>query len=113
MTTQQNINAKDFWNRIGFKLGNTLATDFCKQYGLKYNTFKSNRSDLRYCNVVDTYIIASSLGTTVEYLLTGKEPNSYSQELKTVIDILSKNPSKLDAVCTLLGIQKNLISNYS
>lgn len=108
-----NINTTNYWNRINCLMGKTPVTEFCKQNGLNYNTFKGNYKDMRLCNTVETYTVAKALGTTVEYLLTGKEPSSYSQELKTVIDILSKNPSKLDAVCTLLGIQKNLISNCS
>ena len=94
-------------------LGDFPIKDFCKENGLNYYTFIGNKVDERLCNVRDTYTVANALGTTVEYLLTGKQPTSYSTELRTVIDILSRDSSKLDAVCTLLGIQKNLISNCS
>lgn len=91
-------------------LGKMPVTEFCKQNGLNYNTFKGNYKDMRLCNVVETYTIAQALETTVEYLLTGKKPKFYSEELRTVIDILSKDSTKLDAVCTLLGVEKKKIS---
>lgn len=100
------INTTNYWNRIDVLLGDTPSKDFCKQNGLNYYTFIGNRIDSRLCNIRETYIIANALGVTVEYLLTGKQPNCYSEELRTVIDILSKDTSKLEAVCTLLGIEK-------
>ena len=108
-----NINTTDYWKRIDRLMGNRVIKDFCEENGISYNTFKGNHTSLRMFNVVDTYTVANALGTTVEYLLTGKQPTSYPTELRTVIDILSKDSSKLDAVCTLLGIQKKFISNCS
>lgn len=103
---RQEINTTNYWKRIDYLMGNRTIKDFCEENNISYNTFKGNHTSLRMFNVTETYIIAQALGTTVEYLLTGKQPNLYSEELRTVLDILSKDTNKLDAVCTLLGIEK-------
>ncbi len=102
----QEINATNYWKRIDYLMSNRVIREFCEETGISYNTFRCNHASLRMFNVTETYIIANALGVTVEYLLTGKQPNCYSEELRTVIDILSKDTSKLEAVCTLLGIEK-------
>ncbi|MGP1530017.1 MAG: helix-turn-helix domain-containing protein [Treponema sp.] len=59
----------------------TLAA-FIKELGINYETYKGQS---RYNNLPradEAYKIAQALNTTVEYLVTGQEPDSARRELE-------------------------------
>ena len=113
------IDAYSYWKRVDILLEkkNIQIIEFCKQHGINYNTFKGNRSALRLCNTKETYVVAKELGVSVEYLLTGKDTKlqTYPPRIQAVVDILLKDDTKLNAVCTLLQIpaEKDQYSSYS
>lgn len=66
--------ARSFWNRIDELRGNVTLKDLSLLAGLNYDTLRNKRSGRTpaLLNLEDSYKIAKSLNTSIEYLLTGK-----------------------------------------
>jgi hypothetical protein len=79
--------AKLFWNNVNaqIKAKNTTQEWLCKKCDLNLGTFKNRISAGRYPDALEAVLIASALGVTVEYLVTGKEPADRMPELKSAI----------------------------
>ena len=95
----QNMNneCKDFWQRVNslIKQLHTKQETVANDCGINYQTFRGWIVHETYPNAKQSVLIANRLGTTVEYLVTGKEildedfKEAYKQELiKTLTNIL-------------------------
>ena len=61
-----------FWKNVDKILGQQKLIDAAEKAGINYRTIKNQRSDSRLPRLEDAFKIAQSLGTTVEYLMTGE-----------------------------------------
>ena len=85
--------AKLFWNNVNalIKAKNTTQEWLCKKCNLNLGTFKNRISAGRYPDALEAVLIASALGVTVEYLVTGQQPVDRTQELKSdILETLNK-----------------------
>jgi hypothetical protein len=90
--------AKLFWNNVNaqIKAKNTTQEWLCKKCDLNLGTFKNRISAGRYPDALEAVLIASALGVTVEYLVTGQQPeqsdklNDALQNMQNVIDQYKK-----------------------
>lgn len=73
-----------FWKRIDSLLGNKTLVRLAEETNLNYGTMKKRRSLDRFPSVEDSYILAKTLGTTVEYLMTGEKDQLICPEAKAV-----------------------------
>lgn len=79
----------DFWKRVNLliKKNHTKQEKIAADCGINYQTFRGWIVHKTYPNAKQAVLIAECLGTTVEYLVTGKEildedfKESYKQEL--------------------------------
>lgn len=100
----ENKKAYEFWNRVD-EINHLSLKELCTAAEIDYGKVRQSRTNNRLMSCLDTYAIAKVLGVSIEYLITGnKTANACSGRLQAVIDILSKDEAKLDAVCTLLQI---------
>ena len=102
MPQKTNEEAYRFWERVD-NLNSERLNVFCERAGLDYNKVKHNRSDLRLMNCMETLAIAETLGTTMEYLLTGERKEVfYSPRVRAIADALEQDQDRLSAVEILL-----------
>lgn len=81
--------ATDFWNRVNslIKSNNTTQQSLSEQCGFNPRRVQNLSSGNRLPDIQEGYLIASSLHTSVEYLVTGKHTDAESEliELKRKI----------------------------
>ena len=72
----------DFWQRTKslIKARNTKQQAIAEQTGISILTLRGWITHDRLPDVVSAYKIAQALGTTVEYLVTGKESDFYKEK---------------------------------
>lgn len=76
-----------FWKNVDRILGQQKLIDAAEKAGINYRTIKNQRSDSRLPRLEDAFKIARSLGTTVEYLMTGEmEEEGYPIRIERIID---------------------------
>jgi transcriptional regulator with XRE-family HTH domain len=66
---------------------------FIESMGLNYETYYSGKRRITLPRADEAQKIAAALGTTVEYLVTGKEPDAsrkYRKALEEIRDITNK-----------------------
>lgn len=105
---KSDVAARQFWLRVTELLEKSRQTkqDLAKATGMNYGTLtnKSSGSTYVFPNVPSALLIASALGTTVEFLMTGKEPEEkYPARIKAIADHLCTIPDQsLDIVETMV-----------
>jgi transcriptional regulator with XRE-family HTH domain len=69
-------NADSFWKRVNtlIKSQKTKQEAVAEQCNINYQTLRGWVTNHRFPDGNETYRIAAALGTTVEYLVTGKNP---------------------------------------
>ena len=65
--------AFQFWGRVDALLGSTSLKELSSSIGISYATLKDMRTRNRYPKQETTSKLADYLGTTVDYLMTGKD----------------------------------------
>jgi len=86
------IDATSFWKRVNnlIKQQKTKQEAIAKECNIPYPTFKGMITRKTFPGGDETFLIARALGTTVEYLLSGKHPenspNSLIDDMQAVID---------------------------
>jgi transcriptional regulator with XRE-family HTH domain len=87
----------DFFDRVKdlvkHKTTFTLRA-FVESMGLNYETYYSGKRRVTLPRADEAQQIATALGTTVEYLVTGKEPDAsrkYREALEEIRDITNKS----------------------
>lgn len=96
----------DFYERVKFlvKSQNLSLLNFLKDLGINYETYKSAKRLNVLPRADEAIKIASSLGTTVEFLVTGKSSAGLSDEQQNVILKFSYlDESNKNVVITLLN----------
>ena len=78
------IRAIDIWNRVDELRKEIPLTDICKKAGIPYARVKRNRTDCRIPSCEDLFAISSELGTTMEYLITGTNNNTYPDRITII-----------------------------
>lgn len=84
------MNTVDYWNRVKvlIKSQNKTQEGLAKDCGIPFHTLQGQIAKNRLPNTIDGYKIASALGTTVEYLVTGTEADGFKEKydkLKTAV----------------------------
>lgn len=94
------ITPKSFWKRVddALYLSNMTLKRVCSSLGLSYVTIINQKNQYnRIPKTEAVYLIANALGTTVEYLLTGKEPTPRYSRIQDIIDwLMAKSDAELD-----------------
>ncbi|MBO8442591.1 MAG: hypothetical protein IAC42_02365 [Spirochaetes bacterium] len=116
-----------FWKLVDKLNPYRSITDFIKAAGLNYNNAKQQRSDCRIPKSEDLLKIASTLGVSIEYLLTGKEEDAHfnpepkvqlspearfveeSEPMKALVRYCMKDPKLLSALELVMNAQKQEI----
>jgi len=86
------IDAASFWRRVNrlIKVKKTKQEAIAKECDIPYPTFRGMVTRKTFPGGDETYRIAKALGTTVEYLLSGKHPentpDSLLDDMQAVID---------------------------
>ena len=88
-----------FWNRVRALLGEKRMTQkyLADNSGMVYSTLRSMMSKEIMPPAEDAYKIAGTLGTSVEYLISGKKINN-SAQIAEIGKLLEKVNAKLDAL---------------
>lgn len=77
------LDALHFWQRID-SLNKETLKDLCEKSKVDYKRVMHNRTDCRIPKAEDLLYLAKSLGSSVEYLLTGENSNTFSPEAQFV-----------------------------
>jgi transcriptional regulator with XRE-family HTH domain len=90
-----------FWRRVNglIKTQNTKQEAVAQQCNISYQTFRGWVTRKCFPDGYETYLIAQALGTTVEFLFTGRKPEPPAtsealSEIQAVIDKYQKPPKK-------------------
>ena len=108
-----NMDANAFWKRVKvlIKAHNVSQEKFAAHIGMPLSTLKGWMFHNRVPDVGSAYGIAASLGVTLDYLVFGKENDSYEEEKKRRSEV------KEAAARLLISVDKiqddmGLINNY-
>jgi len=76
------IDAASFWKRVNgmIKAKATKQEAVAAECGISYQTFRGWVSRKTFPGADDAFRIAQALGTTVEYLVSGKRPEEFTAE---------------------------------
>ena len=102
---REKVGVKWLWARFDQALGEEKISDFCRRVGVKENTVYSQRTRGSMPSEEFLSLYSCALGVSQTWLLTGLDPIEYSPEVKQVVDVLSKDPSKLHVVRVVLGLE--------
>ena len=95
-----------FWKRVDACNRKTTLLELCRSASLDYNRVKHNRSDCRVPKAEDLLLLAEALNTSIEYLLTGKERDSFPPRIQTIaIRCLSASEEDLALIERVLRIE--------
>lgn len=87
----ENEKAYRIWQRIDLLRNERSLIDISDASGIKYQRIKEQRSSNRIPSAFDLYQLASALGTTMEYLLTGESSvSAYSPRIKAIADACTR-----------------------
>ena len=89
----------DFWMRVKelLKAQNATQDKIAKQINERADTFSKWIQKDRLPDAAQSYKIAVALGVSVEYLVTGKEPDN-SEKIKQAKELLYKTIETLDNI---------------
>jgi transcriptional regulator with XRE-family HTH domain len=84
-----------FWKRVNslIKSRKTKQEAIAAQCNISYQTLRGWVANKRYPGTPETHRIAQALGTTVEYLVSGTEPETsrkYIDRLEAIKDLINK-----------------------
>ncbi len=79
------LDALHFWQRID-SLNKETLKDLCEKSKVDYKRVMHNRTDCRIPKAEDLLYLAKSLGSSVEYLLTGEEVKALSCKEAQLVD---------------------------
>ncbi len=79
------ISPYQFWQRFD-ELKKESMKDICRKYGIRYDRLLHNRSDCRFPKAEDLLALSEAVGTSAEYLLTGRK--GYPDRVRSIADKL-------------------------
>lgn len=105
MTT---ADANAIWERIDKKNQYNTLKKLIDAAGVDYSNVKKQRYLQRVPRSEDLYLIAQSLGCSMEYLISGKEYKSYPERIERIINNIMYNATEEDLLLIerILRIQK-------
>lgn len=85
----EDLNIKDFWNRVKrlIKDRNLTQRSLSSEIGYNERTIEAQINRNSIPNIFDAYLMAKVLNVSVEYLITGESPLPKTAE---TIDLLKK-----------------------
>jgi transcriptional regulator with XRE-family HTH domain len=88
-------NVVSFWKRVNslIKSKKTKQEAVAERCNISYQTFRGWVTNKRYPGTPETYRIAQALGTTVEYLVSGNEPDTshkYIDRFEAIKNLVNK-----------------------
>ena len=100
----QDIDAYIFWKRFDDERDkqNLTINQIADDIRMKAQTIREQRSNNALPKTNDLYNMASRLGVSMEYLLTGKKSLRLNQRVMAIAQYLEDHPEKLDAIEVLL-----------
>jgi len=104
---RENVGAPFFWARVDEALGRNgeRVSDFCRRIGISVDTVYGQRLNKVMPKDTQLELFSAGLGVSKTWLLTGIDPIEYTPEVREVVDVLSKDPSKLHVVRVVLGLE--------
>lgn len=96
--------AFQFWERVDELRGEKTLRQIATDLGANYPTIKDMRSRCRYPKQDLCIKIANYLGTTVEYLMTGKEPEKVpvNDDYTYITKMLKDDPTLASSIANLI-----------
>lgn len=96
--------AFEYWERIDELRGNKTLSELSKVMGIKEQSLRNMKSENRYPKLEATQRLASFLGTTVEYLMTGKEPEKaqVNDDYTYITKMLKDDPTLASSIANLI-----------
>ena len=94
-----------FWKRFDELKSDTLK-EICRKNNIRYDRLLHNRSDCRFPKAEDLLLLAEAVGSSAEYLLTGRY--SYPERVKRIADALvNVSEEKLSSIESLIGLEES------
>lgn len=95
-----------FWKNLDLCKKSRSLTEIAKELSLNYNNLLDQRTSNRLPRLEIAYSLAEALGVSVEYLLTGKERDSFPPRIQTIaIRCLSASEEDLALIERVLRIE--------
>lgn len=98
-----------FWSRVdsSLKSRRRTLTDLCHDCDIGYRAVNGQRTRNNLPKVEQLYAMAQYLETSMEYLLTGIEPEfKLPERLRIIVDYLMEDESRIESALNLLGLKK-------
>lgn len=96
----------DFWNQIDAINNYSTLKELAEAASVNYVRMRNQRSDNRIPGAEDLYGLAQALNVSMEYLLTGETPSTYTPrtpQVKAIFDgILHATQAELDIIYRIL-----------
>ena len=112
------IDPHQFWLRVDRLRGEQPLTEIADKFGLNYNTIRDMRTRERYPKLEVCAGLARSLGTSLDYLITGDEARlstpearyvDTSPEAQALVRAIMRDPQLLQTLGALaLSAEKTL-----
>ena len=109
-----------FWKNLDACKGSVSLTDLSKKLSLNYRGILDQRTSNRLPRLEDAYAMASCLGVSLEFLLTGKQHSLASpeaqaveedKELRLVVRALMENRHLLSTLAAAIESGRRLGEN--
>lgn len=98
--------AFEYWNRVWEKLGEQRKSlkDLSEGVAVSYGVMRQYKTRNRYPKTDVQIKIANYLGTTVEYLMTGKEPEKVpvNDDYTYIVKMLKDDPALASSIANLI-----------
>lgn len=96
--------AFEYWERVDKLRGNKPLSEIAEAMGIKEQSLRNMRSECRYPKLSASRQLATYLGTTVDYLMTGVpgSPLIQSTSFDYVEDAMTKDAVLADILASLI-----------
>ena len=98
-----------FWARVDYllKLKRKTMTDLCNECEISYRSVNGQRTRKNFPKAEQLYVMAQYLGTSIEFLLTGKEPDyKLPEKLQIIVDYLKKHDNVADLILEMAEVKR-------
>ena len=108
-----------FWKQVDLQRGKTLLSEIASALCLNYQSIRDQRTNNRLPKLEDAYSIASYLGVSIEYILTGKDDSrkltaeaeavNNDPELQALVRAVLRDPNLLRVIsAVVMSSEKNM-----
>jgi transcriptional regulator with XRE-family HTH domain len=112
---EENDVARAFWNRIDSLRGKMQLHELAIASNMSFTTLRNQKSGrtLQLPKTLQAYSMAKTLNTTVEFLLTGNDPNIFSSILVKAYSEASETNKRIVDIALSLDDNKNQTKRMS